>query len=140
MRRPPRSTLFPYTTLFRSREPPLARDEIPGEPSERGAEAERHEPQQGPSEEERADADLAAQPLAGRRGHPCGAGFGSSSGGGQPTFAARSSSQSSRTAPRPAGRRETQCTSPSTSGAASWGAQEKATLRSAGRSLTSSPM
>src|SRR5437762_10328508 len=31
-RRPPRSTLFPYTTLFRSREPPLSEP-----PLERGA-------------------------------------------------------------------------------------------------------
>src|SRR5438034_6700407 len=27
MRRPPRSTLFPYTTLFRSRSPPRRRDQ-----------------------------------------------------------------------------------------------------------------
>src|SRR5438105_3060058 len=107
---------------------------------ERGHEPQRDHPQQGPPEEKPADADLAAQPLAERRGHPCGTGFGSSSGGGQPTFAARSNSQSSRTAPWPASRRETQRTSETTSGAASRGAQERATFRSAGRSLTSSPM
>src|SRR2546422_6432114 len=28
IRRPPRSTLFPYTTLFRSRVPPLAVDDV----------------------------------------------------------------------------------------------------------------
>src|SRR2546430_6522063 len=30
IRRPPRSTLFPYTTLFRSRDPSAARHEING--------------------------------------------------------------------------------------------------------------
>src|SRR3712207_6902674 len=29
IRRPPRSTLFPYTTLFRSEQPPARRDEHP---------------------------------------------------------------------------------------------------------------
>src|SRR2546425_7195606 len=30
IRRPPRSTLFPYTTLFRSRFPPVELDDAPG--------------------------------------------------------------------------------------------------------------
>src|SRR5436190_8670018 len=30
IRRPPRSTLFPYTTLFRSREPPAPQDALRG--------------------------------------------------------------------------------------------------------------
>src|SRR6266487_6422670 len=34
IRRPPRSTLFPYTTLFRSREPCLARPQVPLRTSE----------------------------------------------------------------------------------------------------------
>src|SRR2546425_8545679 len=33
IRRPPRSTLFPYTTLFRSEEPPLASTKRPGIPA-----------------------------------------------------------------------------------------------------------
>src|SRR5256885_7220990 len=32
IRRPPRSTLFPYTTLFRSRADPLVRGRPPGRP------------------------------------------------------------------------------------------------------------
>src|SRR5882724_122079 len=130
-------------------EPPLAGHQVPGEPTQRGAGRWREDPQEGKREQEQPHAQLPPDPLAGageeallsRLGaHPREAGLAASSGGGQPTFAASRSSQRSRTAPRPAGRRETQCTSSSTSGAASRGAQESATLRRAGRSLTSSPM
>src|SRR6266850_6587994 len=44
IRRPPRSTLFPYTTLFRSRPGPLLRDERPRPPHDRprGLRSEEH--------------------------------------------------------------------------------------------------
>src|SRR5438132_8973983 len=42
--RPPRSTLFPYTTLFRSREYPLAGQRLPAELTTRQAQ---HEPRYG---------------------------------------------------------------------------------------------
>src|SRR3712207_7719895 len=41
IRRPPRSTLFPYTTLFRSEVPGLERD-VPGGHDELGRAVERH--------------------------------------------------------------------------------------------------
>src|SRR2546427_6008179 len=53
IRRPPRSTLFPYTTLFRSRKPQHARDRRDG----RGQERERGET---PGEKER-DAELRSE-------------------------------------------------------------------------------
>src|SRR3712207_8577170 len=37
IRRPPRSTLFPYTTLFRSRDPVMARAAAAGAADRRGA-------------------------------------------------------------------------------------------------------
>src|SRR5882762_2560269 len=130
-------------------EPPLAGHQAPGQPAQRGPGRRRENPQEGKGDQQQPDAKLPPDPLAGAGeeallsrlvAHPWWAGSAVSSGGGQPTFAASRSSQRSRTAPRPAGRRETQSTSSSTSGAASRGAQESATLRRAGRSLTSSPM
>src|SRR3712207_8440443 len=45
IRRPPRSTLFPYTTLFRSDvEPPLVAHREPPEPGEPGQRAFHHPP------------------------------------------------------------------------------------------------
>src|SRR5882762_11428431 len=152
---PPDAVALGFALLRKSQpqllpgEPPLAGHQVPGEPTQRGPGRWREDPQEGYGDQEQPDAQLPPDPLA-RAGeeallsrlgaHPRGAGLAASSGGGQPTFASSRSSQSSRTAPRPAGRRETQRTSSSTSGAASRGAQESATLRRAGRSLTSSPM
>src|SRR2546430_6463325 len=60
MRRPPRSTLFPYTTLFRSDPPGGERDHrIPG--ADRGVEGDAARPEVGP-----ADAGAPAGPTSGR--------------------------------------------------------------------------
>src|SRR2546430_3818270 len=48
IRRPPRSTLFPYTTLFRSRERHGGRDRRRLQPSHRQAPAGGERPQAGP--------------------------------------------------------------------------------------------
>src|SRR3712207_9316129 len=80
IRRPPRSTLFPYTTLFRSEEPegrderdredriePLRRREhvaaLPGErlPERNQKEERDHDRHEGGVEERRADRDLLAR-------------------------------------------------------------------------------
>src|SRR5690348_17382082 len=44
IRRPPRSTLFPYTTLFRSRPRPLGRRERPGQEGEVGRHGQQDRP------------------------------------------------------------------------------------------------
>src|SRR3712207_8275782 len=44
IRRPPRSTLFPYTTLFRSRDPPVALDVAVGERRALGGDLARDDP------------------------------------------------------------------------------------------------
>src|SRR5205814_4018526 len=100
----------------------------------------RQPPEQRQRDQQRAYPELSSESFGETRLHPWGTGLGSSSGGGHEAFAASRISHSSRTAPRPAGRFETQCTSRTTSGAASLGQQEKATFRKAGKSLTSSPM
>src|SRR3989442_11383835 len=56
IRRPPRSTLFPYTTLFRSSRPPFREDRNRSSPAPRGSRA------PGPGRSEEHTSELQSRP------------------------------------------------------------------------------